>query len=63
MEIANITIELTRKVIDPNKLYNIPQIVNPMILAKLPKLTESPCTAPWRIVPAGKERIAIKDGT
>ena len=47
MEIANITIELTRKVIDPNKLCKIPQIVNPMILAKLPKLTASPCSAPW----------------
>ena len=47
MEIVNITIELTRKVIDSNKLHNIPQIVNPMILAKLPKLTASPCTAPW----------------
>lgn len=33
MEIANITIELTRKVIDPNKLYKIPQIVNPIIVA------------------------------
>ena len=63
MEIANITIELTRKVIDPNKLYKIPQIINPMILAKLPKLTASPCTAPRSIVPAGKETIAIEDDT
>jgi hypothetical protein len=47
MEIANITIELTRKVIDPSKLYKIPQIVNQMILAKLPKLTASPCIGPW----------------
>jgi hypothetical protein len=47
MEIANITVELTRKVIDPNKLYKIPQIVNSMILAKFPKLTASPCTGPW----------------
>ena len=46
MEIANITIALTRKVVDPNKLYKIPPIVNPMILAKLPKLPMSPCTAP-----------------
>lgn len=47
MEIANITMELTRKVIDPNNLCKIPQIVSPMILAKLPKLTASPCSAPW----------------
>ena len=26
-----------------------------MILAKLPKLAASPCSAPWWIVPAGKE--------
>lgn len=63
MEIVNFTIVLTKKVIDPNVLYKIPQIVNSMIVAKLPKLTDSPCTAPWWIVPVGKERIAVKDGT
>lgn len=63
MEIANITILLTRKVIDPNMPYKIAQIVNSMIVAKLPKLTDSPCTLPWWIVPAGKERIAVKDRT
>lgn len=47
MEIANITILLTRKVIDPNMPYKIAQIVNSMIVAKLPKLTDSPCTLPW----------------
>jgi hypothetical protein len=49
MEIANITIELTRKVIDPNKLCKILQIVNPMIIAKLPKLTASPCSRPGEL--------------
>lgn len=44
MEIADITKELTNKVIDPNKLYKISQIVSPIIL--LPKLPSCPCNAP-----------------
>ena len=43
---ANITPALIRKVIPPIKLYKIPPIVNPMILARLAKLLATPCTAP-----------------
>jgi hypothetical protein len=58
----NITPALTRKVVPPRKSYSIPPIINPMILARLPKLPATPCTAPCRTVPARFDSMDIKDG-
>jgi hypothetical protein len=43
---ANITAALIRNVAAPRKWYKNPPTVNPIILAKLPKLPAIPCTAP-----------------
>jgi hypothetical protein len=40
-----ITAEI-KKVVEPIELYNNPPIINPIILAKLPILLATPCTAP-----------------
>ena len=42
----NIIPALIRKVAAPRRLYNKPPAINPIILAKLPKLPATPCTAP-----------------
>ena len=43
---TNIIPALIRKVNPPIKLYKSPPIINPIILARLPKLLATPCTAP-----------------
>ena len=53
---------LIRKVVPPIKLYKSPPMVNPMILARLPKLLATPWIAPWYTYPALFESIDMKDG-
>ena len=43
---TNIIPALIRKVNPPIKLYKTPPIISPIILARLPKLLATPCTAP-----------------
>jgi hypothetical protein len=42
----NMILALIRKVNPPIKLYKIPPIVSPKILARLPKLLATPCMNP-----------------
>ena len=46
MKTENITTALTRKVAPPIKLNRTPPVINPIMLAKPPKLPAIPCTAP-----------------
>ena len=59
---VNITPALTRNVAPPTKLYKSPPIVNPIILARPPKLPATPCTDPCRTAPARFDSIDMKEG-